>query len=753
MKIQPLQTAKAFFYFMLILVSVEVYAENSLAPVTAKDVVYQILTDRFYDGDSSNNIPTGSPSQIFDGTGNDLKLYQGGDFKGIIDKIPYLKNMGITAVWISAPYANRDEPIIDYQPDSSQIVWSSYHGYHVSNYYRTNSHFGGMKDFTDMVAALHANDIKIIVDFVSNHSSRWQNPTNGNTPENGRLYEPDRDPNNNFSFDANGDPIDLNADGSSDNLLADPNGTTNPDWFHSKGDRGSDSSRFGYRYKDLGSLADFTHELPEVVQYLEEAAIFWKEKGIDGYRHDATLHMNPAFAKGFRDAIDSASGGAVTHFGEFFIGKPDPKYTEYTSFPDRTNINNLDFEFFRTMTNVFGYGSEDMNALANFYQYTENDYQYENQTVTFIDNHDVPRFLRINADQRSLDVALATALSSRGIPNIYYGTEQYVNGHDASENGGRVFLEKDKTFSETTRAYKIIQKMSALRQQNDALAYGLTSILYSTADVIVMSRKFYDKEVIIAINRSPFNSYSVPNLSTNLPVGSYSDILTGELGGSSGSVVSVSGGQEITSFQLSQQEVSVWSYNPSLGTNPRIGDMISVSGRQGNEITISGTGLDGSVEVYFDTTQATVVSNSYNSLRVTVPTISAGEKIITIKKGTATSNDFTFNVLSDDQNQMIFHVQAYTSLGQKVYVVGNIPELGNWDPSKALDAFHNPNSVEWYKWFLPVSVPKNKLFEYKFILKDDQDNVTWESGNNRSATSSSATSGVIDLSEAFFQTP
>ncbi len=83
-------------------------AQTSIGPVTSKDVVYQILTDRFYNGDSSNNIPAGSPSSIFDGAGNDLKLYQGGDFDGIVAKIPYLKNMCFTAVLISEPYAKLD---------------------------------------------------------------------------------------------------------------------------------------------------------------------------------------------------------------------------------------------------------------------------------------------------------------------------------------------------------------------------------------------------------------------------------------------------------------------------------------------------------------------------------------------------------------------------------------------------------------------------------------------------------------------
>lgn len=741
MKSQRRCWLKILPFITLSIISFLSLAQTAPSPVTAKDVVYQILTDRFYDGDPSNNTPSGSPTTIFDGSGSDLKLYQGGDFQGIVDKIPYLKNMGITAVWISAPYANRDEPIIDYQAGGGQLIWSSYHGYHVSNYYRTNPHFGDMKDFTDMVSALQNEGIKVIIDFVSNHTSRWQNPTDGNSAEHGRLYEPDRDSNGNFVFDANGNPVDLNNDGSHDNLIADPNGTVNPGWFHRIGDRGNDDSRFGYRYKDLGSLADFTHELPEVADYLEKAAIFWKSKGINGFRHDATLHMNPAFTKGLRDAIDSAAGGAITHFGEFFIGKPDPKYADYVSFPDRTGVNNLDFEFFRTITNVIGSGSENMTALANFYQYTDTDYAYENQAVTFIDNHDVPRFLRVNSDQRSLDTALAIMLTSRGIPNIYYGTEQYVYGQDGSENGGRVFMQTDTSFSTSTRAYSVIQKLSALRQQNDALAYGLTSILYATADVLVFSRKFYDKEVVIAINRSPYQSYTIPALSTTLPAGSYTDVLTGEL---DGGIAIVSSGL-LQSFILSEQEVSVWQINPDLGSAPRLGDVQSVTGRSGNEITLFGTGLDGSIQVYFDTTAATLVSNSYNSARVTVPAGGTGTRSITVQKGGSTSNAFIFEQLTDNQNQIIFHVEAYTSPGQQVYVVGSLPELGNWDPAQAIDAFHNPNPTEWWKWFLPVSVPKNTTFEFKYIMKDSAGNVVWESGSNRSATSSPDDAGVVDL--------
>ena len=212
--------------------------------------------------------------------------------------------------------------------------WTSFHGYHVRNYFATNKHFGTLNEFKDLRDALHENNIKLIIDFVTNHTSRWQNPTNNYIPEDGKLYEPDKLPNGNYAFDENGEPYDYNGDGLFENLVADPNNDVNG-WFHGLGDRGVDTSRFGYRNKELGSLADFSQENGDVAKYLEEAAIFWAKLGINGMRHDATLHMNPAFVKGLKDAVDSNS--TITQFGEFFIGRPDSKYSEYINFPKSTD--------------------------------------------------------------------------------------------------------------------------------------------------------------------------------------------------------------------------------------------------------------------------------------------------------------------------------------------------------------------------------------------------------------------------------
>lgn len=727
--------------FMLLWTALPAQAEenvDALGPVTSKDVIYQIITDRFYDGDTSNNVPDGFDATLYDGTGDDLKLYQGGDWAGIIEKIPYLKGMGVTAVWISAPYENRDTEIIDYQSDGSYDRWTSFHGYHVRNYFATNKHFGTLNEFKELRDALHENGIKLIIDFVTNHTSREMNPTAGNIPEDGKLYEPDRKEDGSFAFDENGEPYDYNGDGLVENLIADPQNDTNG-WFHGLGDRGDDNSRFGYRYKDLGSLADFSQENGDVAEYLEEATLFWANMGINGIRHDATLHMDAAFAKGLKDAVDSSN--TITQFGEFFIGRPDPKYDEYVYFPKQTGINNLDFEYYRAASTTFGDFSTTMSDFGNMMEYTQEDYDYENQTVTFLDNHDVSRFGYTQRSQKTYNAALATLLTSRGIPNIYYGTEQYIVPADGSDVAGRIFMQTDSAFDTTTTAYQLIGELSDLRQDNDALAYGTTVIRYSSDDVLVYERQFYDDVVLVAVNRQPDASFTIDGVETMLPAGEYSDYLNGMLDGSSITVSSGTGINNSSSFTLPGGAVCVWQYDNSASA-PQIGNVISTMGRAGNKVYIYGDGLDGNVTVNFGDTPATVIENSATEIVTTVPeNATPGYNDITVTKDGATSNSFTYNVLSGDQNQVIFHVQAETNNGENIYIVGNIPELGNWDPDNCTEALLNPNYPEW---FLPVSVPAGTQIEFKFIKKDSTGAITWESGENRVITSSPDSAGSVD---------
>lgn len=320
--------------------------------------------------------------------------------------------------------------------------------------------------------------------------------------------------------------------------------------------------------------------------------------------------------KGFKDAIDSAPGGPLTHFGEFFIGRPDPKYEEYRAFPDRTGVNNLDFEYYNANRQAFGDFSRSMSDFGQMLVKTSADYTAENQAVTFIDNHDVSRFRYIQPNVKPYHASLAVLLTSRGIPNLYYGTEQYLNpGHGISD-AGRLFMQTAAPgFSEKTTAYRPTGKLSALRQSNDALAYGTTDILFSNDDALVYKRQFFDKQVIVAVNRQPDRSVSVPALTAALPAGSYADALDGLLYGRTMTVVDQNAERQIPAFTLAGGEVSVWSHNPPADPGePLIGDVGSTLGRPGNTVYIYGTGLSDRAAVAFGAEQAEVVSAQDNRI-------------------------------------------------------------------------------------------------------------------------------------------
>lgn len=124
------------------------------------DVIYQIVTDRFFDGDTGNDYA----ADIFDK--NDAKKYHGGDWAGITDKIEdgYLTNLGVSALWISSPVEN----ISTIDPSNG---CASYHGYWAKDYFKTNEYFGSFNDFTTLVTTAHEHGIKIVIDFAPNHTS------------------------------------------------------------------------------------------------------------------------------------------------------------------------------------------------------------------------------------------------------------------------------------------------------------------------------------------------------------------------------------------------------------------------------------------------------------------------------------------------------------------------------------------------------------------------------------------------------
>lgn len=660
------------------------------------DTVYELMVDRFYDGNPSNNNPY-NQSNSYDSTGTNVNDYFGGDWQGVTDKIQYLQDMGITAIWITCPYDNLRVP---YYQSSNQTYYNAYHGYWARDYFVPDAHWGGWTDFDNMVAAAHAHNIKVIIDFASNHTNQEDSAEQGGFYENGTFW-------GNWANDTNG-------------------------YFHHYGDRPDDATtRWDYQYMDLAYLADFSQENGAIIQYFKDAIKVWLDHGIDGIRNDAVLEQDPAFLKIWQDYINNYK--PVYDFGEFWINTPDPNYDDYANFEARTGIGILDFELNNVMVATFGSFSDTMNDLANTLGYTATDYTYVNKSLPFLDSHDKERIASIQPNQSIEHTALAFLLTARGTPVIYYGTEQYLQGSNG--DGGRVPMPGydnvrtglNNGWTETTTAFKLISKLAGLRKSNDAIPYGTTTVRWVNNDVIIVERQFYNNIVLVAINRSG-TAYQITGLNTALPNGTYQDYLGGLLGGGS---ATVSAGAA-TPFTLGATQVAVWQVTNVSASVPEIGAVGPTMGRYGDVVTIDGEGFGSAAgTVDFGSTAGVVQSWSPTEVTVAVPNVTPGVMNVTVIANGNTSNGYRYDVLSGPQVMEIFHTTVDTSSGQNAYVVGNIHELDNWDATDVYYPFFNPS---YPAWFLPVSVPANWSIQYKYVLRDSSGNVTWQPDPNLQLT-------------------
>lgn len=664
------------------------------------DTIYQIVTDRFFDGNASNN-PTGD---IYDPT--NPRKYHGGDWDGITQKINdgYLTGMGITAIWISSPVEN----ITSIDPSNGS---AAYHGYWGRDFFQTNEYFGSLSDFTEMINAAHDNDIKVIIDFAPNHTSTAEYgdmvfPENGNLYRDGTLIS-------GFNNDTQ-------------NIFNHESWTDFSTWENSI-------------YHSMYGLADLNQLNSTVDDYLKDSIDMWLDLGVDGIRVDAVKHMPMGWQSNWLSAIYEEHETFV--FGEWFSGSTGND-SEMTGFANESGMSLLEFRLANAIRNTLGSGTMSMQDLYSVMVDREQSYKEINDQVTFIDNHDMSRFMTLaNGNARALENAYVIMMTSSGIPTIYYGSEQYATGDNDPYNRGDM-----PGFSTTSTAYQVIAKLAALRKSNAAVAYGTTQERWMNSDVLVYERSFGNSTVLVAVNKSSSQGYNIGGAYTSLPDGQYADVLCNLLGGGT---LTVADGA-VGTYYLQAGQAAVWQYSTT-DAAPVIGNIDPLVGVAGNVVTITGTGFGGSTgTVRFGTNAAQVVSWSDSLIQVQVPAVTAGYYDITVttSNGTSTSNYDEFKVLTGSQTAVRFIVQnATTEYGQNVYLVGNCVELGNWDTSKAVGPFYNATETiaSYPDWFFDVSVPEGYNLEFKFIKKDAAGNVIWESGTNHAYTVPTGATGQVSV--------
>ena len=670
------------------------------------DVIYQVVLDRFFDGNPANNDPAGDTG-LYDGSKSNWKLYWGGDLAGLTQKIPYIAGMGVTAIWISPPVENTHLPV--YTPGSS-APQAGYHGYWARDFYNIDPHLGTWSDFDTLITTAHNNGVKIIVDFAPNHS----NPND--TGEYGSIYK-----NGTFQAAFNNDP----------------NG-----WFHHNSGITDYNNLYQDEYYNLADLADLAQENNSVDSYLKGAMVQFLNHHVDGIRLDAVKHM-PGPSGGWDRTLSDTIEAQGPHYtvGEWYVsGINDPTYNSAVEFANRSGVNLLNFSFNTALRDVYGSGNS-ASELDSVLSKEGTDFTWLNDQPNFIDSHDMPRFLSLNNNNDRLHEALAVTLTAPGIPIIYYGTEQYL--HNDTAGGGDPYNRPQMTnFDTTTTAYNEIKTLAGLRHSNPALAYGTYQQRWINSDVYIFERQFYNNVVLIAVNKGS-SSYQITNLNTNLPAGSYNDYLGTSLHG--GTSITVNSGA-VNAFTLGANQVSVWQSTAGEASAPSIGSIGPNLSKPGDQVTIDGQGFGGtSGSVKFGATNATITSWSTHSITVTVPGVAGGLYNVQVCTSTC-SNSYKTRVSSAAQVAITFTVNnaAPTNPGDNVYLTGQFDELGNWGTTSttAIGPMNDPN---YPNWFIMASVPACWTIQFKFIIIRANGTVQWENGSNHSYTAPCSGTGYINV--------
>lgn len=562
-----------------------------------QETIYFIVVDRFYDGNPENS--EGPNPELYDPEQKNWGLYWGGDLQGIIDKLDYLKNLGVTALWLTPLFEQVEELFVEQ---------AAIHGYWTKDFKRINPRFIGQDEnpslnqtqesrdtaFDRLIEELHKRNMKMILDIVCNHS----NPDFSG--KKGELYD---------------DGVKI-ADYNEDERH----------WYHHYGEVTNWEDEWQVQNCELAGLATFNENNIEYRNYIKAAIKQWLDRGVDALRVDTVKHMPIWFWQEF-NAEMQAHKPDVFIFGEWIYSSPhDDRSVE---FANNSGMTMLDFGLCMAIRHALGTWDEGGFHLVQDVLNEDHRYSGATELITFIDNHDMHRFQSLNSDPDVLRMAIAIIMTSRGIPCIYYGTEQYLH-NDTNADGNpygnndpynRPMMDKWDT---NTAIYQDMRLLSGLRRLNPAISMGSQWQKYLTPDIYCYVRRYRDSIVFVAMNRG--ESVTLDAVETELPDGEHTDILSRQK-------YEVKDGH-LHNFQLDSKQIVVFSH--------------------------------------------------------------VGERV---------------------KGQTIVRVQlngVETQPGETIVVIGDCPELGNWDIAKAYPLeYINTNT-----WFaeIPFNESAGKLIHYKYAM-------------------------------------
>lgn len=446
---------------------------------TSSDVLYLIMPDRFANGNPDNDVIPGMLENKVDRT--EQYGRHGGDLQGISEHLDYIADLGVTAIWLN-PTQENDMPE------------GSYHGYAITDYYQLDRRFGSNDDFKQLVEKSHEKGLKVVMDMIFNHC------------------------------------------GSENYLFKDK---PSKDWFNFKSQYVQTSFKTAsvmdihaseYERK-IATDGWFTQVMPDlnqrnrhVARYLIQSSIWWIEyAGINGIRQDTHPYADFDFMSEWcKEVLDEYPYFNIV--GETWLNsnvlvsywQKDSKLAA----PKNSNLPTvMDFPLQSLMNQAFDEETTDWaNGLFRLYDYQTQDLVYANpmNLLIFLDNHDTSRFYKKAEDTKNLNrykQAMAFLLTTRGIPQIYYGTEILMA---ADKGQGDGYLRCDfpggwagdpiNCFTAAGRtelqneAFDYTRKLLQWRKNNDVIGKGSLKHYSIANGVYVYERSYQGKSVVVIMN-------------------------------------------------------------------------------------------------------------------------------------------------------------------------------------------------------------------------------------------------------------
>ena len=441
------------------------------------DAIYLLMPDRFANGNPEND---NMPGMLETANRSNPDGRHGGDIQGIVNNLDYIKDLGATSIWLN--------PLLE-----NNMPAYSYHGYAITDLYKVDARFGTNEDYKNLVREAHEKGLKIIQDMVFNHLGTnyfWKD----DLPSHDWYNQWPEFTRSNYRGGAVNDPHASNYDYTK----------MVKGWFD-------------------GSMADLNQKNPLLANYLIQNSIWWIEYlGLDGIRQDTYPYPDKDFmAEWMRRLLEEYPNYNVV--GEVWLSFPPAVayWLENNSNADgyHSNLTNVfDFPLMYAISKAFIENEGWSTGTAQLYETLSQDYVYSDpmNLVVFADNHDGDRlYSKLNEDINNYKLAMTFLFTTRGIPQIYYGTEIIMTGNEHQGHGfiredfpggwandqGNAFTMEGRT-KEQNEAFDFLRKLMNWRQGNKTVQFGKLTHYIPENGVYVYFRHDDKGSVMVMLNNT-----------------------------------------------------------------------------------------------------------------------------------------------------------------------------------------------------------------------------------------------------------